>query len=259
VRFHDAQQTRASFEYQWSKLSQNEWSLANPEFREQVPGFICALTELERQWFVGKDVLDAGCGAGRHAFGFCKLGAQVIAVDYSTAVLQQTRSNCATFPNFRGAVAVDLLRPLPFLGLFDLVWSYGVLHHTGDTYTAFRNIADRVRPGGYLLVMLYGEPRPAHIEDYQRLVSLEAWRHCCREMSFDEKVEALKRIVREQNLIEYFDAVSPWINDRCGYDELRTWFAEQGFVDVRRRVDEMDHYLIARRTAKSEDRDGRTD
>jgi hypothetical protein len=48
MRIRDVQQTRASFDYQWSNLPHGEWSLANPAFRVKVPGLICALTEFER-------------------------------------------------------------------------------------------------------------------------------------------------------------------------------------------------------------------
>jgi SAM-dependent methyltransferase len=247
MRTRDVEQTRASFDYQWTELPRGEWSLANAAFRTRVPEYICELTGLDRQWFAGKDVLDAGCGAGRYAFGLCALGARVAAVDRSIAALAETRRWCAAFPAFLGAVAADLLSPLPLRGLFDLVWSYGVLHHTGDTHEAFRNVAGRVRPGGYLVVMLYGKPRPGHIEDYERLVSLEAWRHRCRELPFDATVEALKVMAGEDRLLEYFDAVSPRVNDRYGHDEISGWFAELGLVGLRRLSDDMDHYLMARR------------
>jgi SAM-dependent methyltransferase len=248
MRPRQVQQTRASFDYQWSRLPPNNWSLENDEFREKVPEYICRLTRLPRQWFVGKEVLDAGCGVGRHTFGLCRLGARVTAVDQSSAALFGTRTSCASFQNFRGVVSADLLCPLPFDRSFDLVWSYGVLHHTGDTYRAFRNVAGGVKAGGYLFVMVYGEPRNAHIGDYRSLACLELWRQRCGTMSFPEKVEALKQVVGEEDLLGYFDAVSPWINDLHGYDELRAWFAEQGFADLVRLVDQMDHYLIARRT-----------
>lgn len=243
----DVLQTRASFDYQWSNLPQNRWSLASPEYRKEVPGFISWLLEIAPGWFPGKDVLDAGCGAGRHAFGFCSLGARVLGVDRSIAALQAARAGCAAFPAFRGAIAADLLDPLPFDGGFDLVWSYGVLHHTGDARQAFWNVASRVKPGGTLFVMLYGTPRPGHARDTEEVAALEEWRERCGVLSFPEKVEALRKIVSPEKLIEYFDAISPGINDRFSYDELRVWFDELGFVDLRRRVDKIDHYLSARR------------
>jgi len=246
MRPRDIQQTRATFDYQWSHVPPGEWSLADPEFRAYVPEYICALTGLDRQWFSGKSVLDAGCGLGRHSFGLCRLGAQVTALDQSPAALRATRAACAAFPNFVGAIEADLLEPLPFDREFDLVWSYGVLHSTGDTHAAFRNVAARVKPGGYLLVMLYGEPRPGRIEDYHCAVSLEAWRCRCRAMSCDETVATLAPVVGATKLLQYFDEIAPMIRDRHGIEEVRGWFADEGFTDVRRLVDEMDLYVMAR-------------
>ncbi len=137
MRHREIQQTRATFDYQWSNVPPGEWSLADPEFRVYVPEFIGKITGIDRQWFSGKSVLDAGCGLGRHTFGFCKLGAHVTALDRSPAALPATRTACAAFPNFLGAIEADVLEPLPLRREFDLVWCYGVLHRTGDTRAAF--------------------------------------------------------------------------------------------------------------------------
>ena len=240
-------QTLASFEYQWSRLPNGEHSLADPAFREQVPAFLCRLTGLDAAWFAGKRVLDAGCGPGRHAFGFCTLGARVTVLDLSPSGLRQARRACAESPSFAGAVAADLCRPLPVAPAFDLVWSHGVLHHTGRTRAAFDHLADRVAPGGRLFVMLYGQPRPDRIEDYRWFVWLETWRQRCRDLPFGEKAGRLQPRVDDGQLLAYFDSVSPWINDRYEFAEVERWFHARGFVEVERRADEMDHYVIGRR------------
>jgi hypothetical protein len=45
---------------------------------------------------------------------------------------------------------------------------------------------------------------------------------------------------------QYFDEIAPMIRDRHGLGEVRRWFADEGFTDVRRLVDEMGLYLLAR-------------
>ena len=247
MRAREIEQTRASFDYQWSRLPPAEWSLANPEFRERVATDICSLCGLAPEWFAGRSVLDAGCGTGRFAYGFCRLGARVTAIDRSAIVLRTVQTACGPFEGFAGAIAADLLTPLPLDQQFDLVWSYGVLHHTGDTRTAFGHVARHVAPGGYLLVMLYGAPRSGQLDDYRRAVSWEAWRCRCREMSFDEKAAALGPIASPARLLEHFDTISPWINDRHSFDEVQAWFTEEGFVNLRRPIDDMDLYLVAQR------------
>ena len=240
-------QTRASFDYQWSHLPNGRYSLADGVFRDRVPELLCRLTGLEAAWFPGKRVLDAGCGPGRHAYGFCSLGARVTALDLSASGLRQACRACEWFPQFSGGVAADLLRPLPVAPVFDLVWSHGVLHHTGDTRTAFDHLADRVAPGGRVFVMLYGEPRPDRLDDYRWFVWLEAWRLRCRDLPFTEKAGRLRPRVDEGDLLAYFDSISPWINDRYAFGEIQGWFHDRGFVDIERRTDEMDHYVIGRR------------
>ena len=102
MRDREIEQTRASFDYQWSTLPPGEWSLANPEFRDTVSADICSLCGLEPEWFAGKSILDAGCGTGRHAYGFCRLGARVTAVDRSAVVLRTVQTACGSFEGFAG-------------------------------------------------------------------------------------------------------------------------------------------------------------
>lgn len=45
---------------------------------------------------------------------------------------------------------------------------------------------------------------------------------------------------------QYFDEIAPMIRDRHGLEEVRGWFADESFTDVRRLVDEMELYLLAR-------------
>jgi SAM-dependent methyltransferase len=240
-------QTRASFDFQWSSLPAGHASIADPQFRDMLPDVVCRLTGLDRGWFRGKRVLDAGCGTGRYAYGLCTLGARVTAVDVSPYALRQTRDGCSKFEHFDGAVAADLRRPLPLKTSFDLVFSYGVLHHTGQTRAAFDHLADRVAPGGHLFVMVYGQPRAEHLADYKWFLWFEAWRQRCRHLSFAAKRDLLRPVAGDGRLLEYFDTISPWINERYEFDELREWFAARGFVDVHRCADEMDHSVIGRR------------
>jgi hypothetical protein len=95
--------------------------------------------------------------------------------------------------------------------------------------------------------MLYGEPRPARIEDYRWFVWLETWRRRCRDLPFEEKAGRLQPRVDAGELLAYFDSISPWIHDRFEFAEVEGWFRERGFVEVERRADEMDHYVIGRR------------
>jgi SAM-dependent methyltransferase len=101
----------------------------------------------------GKDVLDAGCGAGRFAEIALALGARVVAVDASAAV-DACRRNLGSHPGL-DVVQADLYR-LPFVpGSFDFVYCLGVLQHTPDVERAFKALPRQLRRGGRLAVDLY--------------------------------------------------------------------------------------------------------
>jgi SAM-dependent methyltransferase len=105
--------------------------------------------------FLGKLVLDVGCGFGRGAFFAGKYGAEVVAVDVDAAILVACQQNTKDLPRVH-VVQADAAR-LPFRPeVFDLAYAFGLLHHLRDPWGAFHEVANRVKAGGRLSVWAYG-------------------------------------------------------------------------------------------------------
>lgn len=104
--------------------------------------------ELNGQW-----VLDCGCGAGRFAEVALGAGANVVALDYSTAV-EACYSNLKHHSNLH--VVQGDIYALPFtMESFAFVYSLGVLQHTPDVSKAFATLPPMVAAGGRLCVDYY--------------------------------------------------------------------------------------------------------
>jgi len=146
------QDTAAAFGWEWRHFTE-----LHPEYEEQ---FIDWIAPLRPDAFRGRRVLDAGCGIGRHAYYAATWGAsEVVALDLSDAV-ETARQNLAGLPNV-SVVQGDLLHPplkTPGDGDagFDIVYSIGVLHHLPDPAAGIRSLARLVKPGGLLVVWVYG-------------------------------------------------------------------------------------------------------
>lgn len=108
----------------------------------------------------GKTVVDIGSGSGIHSLAFLRLGARRIrSFDFdksSVAATMSLRSNAGDPANWtveHGSILDhDYIRSL---GQFDIVYAWGVLHHTGSMWEAVDNAFGLVRPGGTLWVALY--------------------------------------------------------------------------------------------------------
>jgi SAM-dependent methyltransferase len=107
----------------------------------------------------GRTFLDIGCGSGLHALAAARLGAKRIrAVDIdpqSVATTREVLSSMAPQSDWSAeTVSVFDLDP-DEIGRFDVVYSWGVLHHTGDLDGAMRRAAALVAPGGLFTFALY--------------------------------------------------------------------------------------------------------
>jgi ubiquinone/menaquinone biosynthesis C-methylase UbiE len=103
----------------------------------------------------GKDVLEVGCGSGIAVQLFAEAGAKVTAVDLTNWAVETTRRRLAAF-DLEGEVRQADAEQLPFWdGSFDLVFSWGVIHHTIDMDRALAELVRVCRPGGRVVLMVY--------------------------------------------------------------------------------------------------------
>lgn len=111
----------------------------------------------------GKSFLDIGCGSGLLSLCAVRLGAsRVVSFDFDANSVEASRSlKKIYFPSFDDwTIGVgDVLNQsyLNSLGTFDVVYSWGVLHHTGEMWKAIDNIARLVNKGGVLSIAIYND------------------------------------------------------------------------------------------------------
>ena len=118
-----------------------------------IPGF----ADFDR--WAGKRVLEVGCGLGTATVSFALAGAEVTAVDMSSESLALARQNADTRGvgdrvTFIEADAEELTKyvdPEPY----DLIYSFGVIHHTPHPERAIREMRRFLDPGGVLKLMVY--------------------------------------------------------------------------------------------------------
>src|SRR3989339_882349 len=103
--------------------------------------------------FNGKTFLDIGCGSGLFSYAAYKLGAkEVISFDIDIQsvkcceLLKSRENNPKNWKVIHGSILdKEFIKKLPRA---DIVYSWGVLHHTGKMWQAIENAAKLVKPGG---------------------------------------------------------------------------------------------------------------
>lgn len=106
----------------------------------------------------GLKVLEVGVGAGTDFINWVRNGAVATGVDLTEQGVALTRERLA-LEGLSAEVMVADAEHLPFPdATFDIVYSYGVLHHSPDTRAAVKEVHRVLKPGGTAIVMVYHHP-----------------------------------------------------------------------------------------------------
>lgn len=150
---------RFSFGRNWALFVQNKFD------RNRVEAAKISLKSfLGLETLTGKSFLDIGCGSGLFSLAAHELGAdRVVSFDFDPEsvmccqTLRQLAGEPETWNIFRGSVLNDAF--LCTLGKFDIVYSWGVLHHTGAMWKAIENAACCATPHGIFFFAIYNRYR----------------------------------------------------------------------------------------------------
>jgi ubiquinone/menaquinone biosynthesis C-methylase UbiE len=106
--------------------------------------------------YYGKRILEVGVGAGTDFLQWIRAGTHAYGVDFTPSAIEMTSRRLAEYAMKCDGLQVADAENLPFPDAsFDLVYSWGVLHHTPDTARAIRELIRVTRPGGTVKIMLY--------------------------------------------------------------------------------------------------------
>ena len=133
----------------------------------------------------GLSFLDIGCGSGLHSCAALSLGAkEVFSFDYDPISIESTKyiANLVGAPSNWHLEQGSVLDEEYMAGLaqFDIVYSWGVLHHTGNVWKALELASKKVKSGGLFYIALYAadvqlNPPPQFWLDVKKKYVSSSW------------------------------------------------------------------------------------
>ena len=151
-----AQETRFAFGRNWASFLR---VLDEARIRTATASLAAMLQRTDLR---GLRFLDVGCGSGLFSLAARRLGASVVSFDLDRDSVACTRElRRRYFPDdaawdVQEGSALDAPL-LASLGKFDIVYSWGVLHHTGAMWRALDLIRGPIGPGGQLFIAIYND------------------------------------------------------------------------------------------------------
>ena len=233
-----AAKRRYAFGKNWARFLE----ILDPERASAAERSLVAMLNLER--LDERTFLDIGSGSGLFSLAARRLGASVTSFDFdpdSVQCAQNLKERFYPAENgwtiTRGSVLDRAF--MQSLSRYDIVYSWGVLHHTGRMHDAIEMAMDRVSPGGLLFIALY---RKTWLCPFWRLekrlyVSSPPWMQAALRAAYQETVGVAYRLTHHGEPIkrgmDYERDVDDWLG---GYPyesitprELKAFVARQGF------------------------------
>jgi SAM-dependent methyltransferase len=244
------QQTIASFDYQWKNLPSGDFLISDKKWRNSVEKYILDELQMTKEQLKGKFILDAGCGQGRWSYGFAKLGCKVYGFDTSRNAVKFASERVkgkfwdADVIHWASICHGIIERDFFFKGErepFDVIWSWGVLHHTRDPEKGFDNLVQLLKKGGTIHLYLYGK----------KSIIKRLWQCIYNHKPLNERVKLANAQAKLSRMVERvpvgilryilhrvipfsasphsnFDAYSPSIASNHTEPEIRNWFEKRG-------------------------------
>ncbi len=232
------EKTAASFGFEWMKFSE--------VFAAYESNFLSYI-DVSKEFFRDKLVLDAGCGAGRHAYFAEAYGARVVAFDLSDKAVEAARRNLEHSPN--ASVTQGDIYSFTYPEKFDYIVCLGVLHHLPDPQGGFDRLVSLLKPGGVLSIWVYGkrDNRLATLlYEPTRRITTHLPHRMLYLLSFPLAlaVEALNRLrmplFRHYACFPFrtkwndaFDVFSAPLARYYTLDEIRGWYQQAGLTDIK--------------------------
>lgn len=244
------ERTIADFGEQWVRFTDNSGYYGSLTLFEDIVAPLLTAPDV-----AGRKVADVGSGTGRIVAMLLAAGAEhVTAVEPSRAFevlserfADEARADCHCLPG----------EGIAGLGPFDLVVSFGVLHHIPEPLPVVQAIYAALRPGGRLFAWLYGrEGNGAYLALAQPLraltkrlpdpvldgvvraldLPLAAYIGLCRRLPLPMAGymrEHLGKLNADKRRLTIFDQLNPSYAKYYRRDEAEALFAAAGFVDIR--------------------------
>lgn len=127
------------------------------------------------QQYKNKHVLEVGCGIGTAAQSFIESDAIYTGIDISDKSIEIAKKRLEVF-NLEGTLLQANIEEFNSINgkNFDLIYSFGVLHHTTDIKKSIQNIYNMLKPGGEFKMMLYAKNSWKYYEIIEGLDQYEA-------------------------------------------------------------------------------------
>lgn len=250
----DAAEERFEFGQNWKKYIEKNFNQERVEVSKRHILDFLKLNDLQ-----GLTFLDIGCGSGIHSLGALQLGAnEVISFDYDIKSVEASSILCkyAGVPKnwqiMQGSVLDEQF--VASLPKADIVYSWGVLHHTGDVWRAIRNAAMPVKKGGLFYIALYSadvqkDPTPEFWLEVKRKYlassilkkrTMEWWYVWRFQMGY--KISALNKVLRDivdhkrNRGMSYFTDIRDWLGgwpmEFCHDDDVKAFVANELGMDL---------------------------
>lgn len=256
MRSEDLKRLETHYEFgkNWASFAE---TIDTQSIRSSEEGVLKLLTPGE---LAGKSFLDIGCGSGLHSLAASRLGvARLLSTDIDPNCIATAKGLIERYPAGipwdTAEISVFEIAPEAF-GRWDIVYSWGVLHHTGAMYEAIERASRMVKPGGLFVFALYRRTsavmdkfwtiekrwytnaKPAAKERANAVFTgLLRQRMRLSGTKFDDYVAAYKK----DRGAHYSHDVSDWLG---GYpyevispDEVEALMAKLGFAAVRSIID----------------------